>query len=167
VHHCHLDIWGSPKGLVYPALWASTCKFYYGILAFYGGLEGLCLPKLYIMCCFISRSFPYDFLTMLNLWLYSAFFSVHKILHKMPKNKNEKEIFSHIFKSDNCEHIVSARFMNSFCCHHLQSLVWICGLLHVRVSLKLRICLSFYGANDAKIPQQQHFFLEHMHASQK
>jgi hypothetical protein len=53
---CHM---GLTQGLVYPALWASTCKFYYGILAFYGGLEGHCLPKLYIMCCFISRSFPY------------------------------------------------------------------------------------------------------------
>jgi hypothetical protein len=53
---CHM---GLTQGLVYPALWASACKFYYGILAFYGGLEGHCLPKFYIMCCFISRSFPY------------------------------------------------------------------------------------------------------------
>lgn len=66
--------------------------------------------------------------------------------------------------SDNCEHIVSARFINSFCCHHLPSLVWICGLLHVPVSLKLRICLSFHGANDAKNSSTA-ILLDHMHTS--
>jgi hypothetical protein len=40
------------------------------VFAWVNGLEGHCLPKLYIMCCFISRSFPYYFLKMLNLWLY-------------------------------------------------------------------------------------------------